>query len=148
MPFSDEYDNKRTSFNSSNNGLLQTLDRCLISLGVWNKIQVYFKTDGNQNIPVCIVKNEAYLCINFIVQNYGKIMKHSTVLHKKIIVEKVFQYFRTRLSTSIVEIRNDTLVYKNKILEIMRNKTLNDQYMNMFSLRVRYDMIINILWGF
>ena len=47
-------------------------------------------------------------------------MKHSTVLHKKIMVEKVFQYFRIRLSTSIVEIRNDTLVYKNKMLEIMR----------------------------
>ena len=72
-------------------------------------------------------------------------MKHSTVLHKKIMVEKVFQYSRIRLSTGIVEIRNDTLVYKNKILEIMRNKILNDQYMNMFSLRVRYDMIINIL---
>ena len=53
---------------------------------------------------------------NFTVQNYGKIMKHSTVLHKEIIVGKVFQYFRIRLSTSIVEISNDTLVYKNKIL--------------------------------
>lgn len=40
-------------------------------------------------------------------------MKHSTVLHKKIIVEKVFQYFRIRLSTSIVEIRNDSLQEQN-----------------------------------
>ena len=66
-------------------------------------------------------------------------MKYSAVLHKEIMVEKVFQYFRIRLSTSIVEISNDTLVYKNKILEIMRNKILNDQFMNLYSLRVRYD---------
>lgn len=86
-----------------------------------------------------MVKIKHTYAYNFIVQNYGKIMKYSAVSNKEIMVEKVFQYFRIRLSTSIVEISNDTLVYKNKILEIMRNKILNDQFMNLYSLRVRYD---------